>query len=58
MRYILILLLLPVSFLVAAQPASDTIRPGNLDMKYLPRGKQSYLVYILAKDGYKKSPAA
>ena len=55
MRFILFLLLLPVSVLVAAQPAADTIRPGNLDMKYLPRGKQNYLVYIVAKDGSKKS---
>lgn len=47
-------LLLALNSLYAQSPA-DTIRPGDLQMKYLPSGKQSYLVYIVTKDGQKKS---
>lgn len=47
-------LLLAINSLNAQSPA-DTIRPGDLQMKYLPAGKQSYLVYIVTKDGRKKS---
>lgn len=47
-------LLLAISNLNAQSPA-DTIRPGDLQMKFLPSGKQSYLVYIVTKDGQKKS---
>ena len=38
-----------------AQPGADTIRAGYFDMRYLPKGKQSYLVYIQTPEGLKRN---
>lgn len=43
-----------MNVLVAQQPA-DTIRPGMLQLKYLPEGAHSYLVYIKTKEGQKRN---
>lgn len=53
-KMILLPVLLAMNSLFAQSPV-DTIRPGGFQMKYLPSGKQSYLVYIVTKDKQKKS---
>lgn len=39
---------------VHAQNKADTIRAGDLQLKYLPLGTKQYLVYIKTKEGLKK----
>lgn len=55
MRSINLVLLLLAGFFASSQNKPDTIRPGNLNLKYLPAGTQSYLVYIKTKEGDKKN---
>jgi hypothetical protein len=55
MKTICLILLLSCSKLASAQPAADTIRAGQFNLKYLPSGTQNYLVYIKTKEGVKKN---
>ncbi len=54
MPSLLLPLLLIVSTFLSAQNNTDTIRAGQLELKYLPTGTQQWLVYI-KKDGAKKN---
>lgn len=49
------LLLIICSCGIAKAQDVDTIRAGKFNLKYLPEGKQQYLVYIKTKEGAKKS---
>lgn len=55
MRPFFLFLLLGTGPLLQAQNNIDTIRAGDLQLKYLATGTQQYLVYIKIKDGAKKS---
>jgi len=55
MRVLLILCFSLVTAVSQAQTPPDTIRAGQLQLKWLPQGQQQYLVYITGKDGAKKS---